>query len=340
MALVMRSSRRLRVLRNIKVLGTGKFLPEMVVTDEEMDKNLNVPKGWTEKITGVKERHFVQTETAAQMGAYAVQVALKDANLSLKDIDLILCGSGTMHQPIPSTASLIHEQLGLQGSGIPAFDVNATCLSFITALDTISYAMMAGKYKKVVIVSSEVASVGLNWEDKESAALFGDGAAAIVLGTSNGNGSKIIASHMETYSEGAHMSEIRGGGTTLHPRKQPADTDYLFDMNGKAIFRLSSRILPGFMERFLGQTEYTLDDIGLVIPHQASAMAMRIIRKKLGIKEERFMNIVHNHGNMIAASIPTGLHEAIKQGKIHRGDKVLLLGTSAGLSIGGILLEY
>ena len=147
-----------------------------------------------------------------------LQKAVEDAKLTWDDIDCIICGSGTIQQAIPSTASLIQEQLGLQHSGIPCFDINSTCLSFITALDTISYAIECGRYKNVVIISSEISSVGLNWGQNESSILFGDGAAAVVI-TKGDHSSSIIASHMETYSSGAHLSEIRGGGTMIHPRE-------------------------------------------------------------------------------------------------------------------------
>ncbi len=328
--------------RRIKLLGSGKYLPSKIVTSSEIDKKLGLSSGWTEKKSGVKQRHHVVSETASEMGAHAVKLALEDANLQMEDIDCIISTSGTYEQPIPSTASLIQEQLNWQGSRIPAFDINSTCLSFVTGLDMISYLVEADRYNRVILVSSEIASVGVNWEQKESSVLFGDGAVAIIIEKSKDGKSKIVASLMETYSEGAHQTEIRGGGTKLHPRNYSNITkeEFLFDMDGKAIFRLVLKEINGFIKRLFNNTNFTLDDMDLVIPHQASGMAMRILREKLGIPKEKYMDIIENHGNTIAASIPMALHEAIKQGKIKHGDKVLLIGTSAGLSIGGIILEY
>lgn len=328
--------------RNIKILGTGAYLPKRKVSSEEIDEIIGVKKGWSENKAGVKTRYFVGDETSSFMGSEAAKQAVKDAGLTLQDIDCIICGSGTMQQPIPSTASLIQEQLGLENSGIPSFDVNSTCLSFITALDMISYTMTAGRYQHVLIVSSEISSGGLNWGQNESSILFGDGAVAVVISNTNTESSRIISSHIETYSSGAHLSEIRGGGTMLHAKNHNENNkeDFLFDMNGRAIFKLSSKLIPNFMDTLFKGTELSMDDIELVVPHQASAPAMKLIRKKLGVKEEKFMTIFEDYGNMIASSIPLAFHIAIQQGKIHRGDKVLLLGTSAGLSIGGILLEY
>ncbi|MDQ0232575.1 beta-ketoacyl-ACP synthase III [Metabacillus malikii] len=327
--------------RNIKISGIGTYVPNRTVYSSEIDSLIGAKSGWSERKSGVKKRYFVTDETASFMGAEAAKRAIEDASIKLEEVDCIVSGSGTMEQAIPCNAALIQKQLGLQHSGVPSFDVNSTCLSFLTALDMISYAIESGRFQNVLIVSSEIASVGLNWKQDESSILFGDGAVAVVVSKSNGQ-SKIISSHMETYSVGAHLSEIRGGGTKLHPREysEQKKEDFLFDMDGKAIFKLSYKIMPTFINKLFKDTNLAMDDIKMVIPHQASASAMRIIRKKLGVNEDSFMTIIENYGNMIAASIPMALFESIKQGKVQRGDKVLFLGTSAGLSIGGIILEY
>ncbi|SOB99299.1 3-oxoacyl-[acyl-carrier-protein] synthase-3 [Ureibacillus xyleni] len=329
-------------LRNVKILGTGKFLPKKKVTSYELDHLLGLNNGWVEQKSGVSLRSFVENETASEMAALASIDAINASNLHKEDIDCIVSVSGTMEQPIPCNASLVQKQLGLNNSKIPCFDINSTCLSFVTGFDTISYLVHSGRYKNVLLVSSEIASVGLNWKNKENAILFGDGAAAAVISkTPDTENSKILAGHMETFSDGAHFTEIRGGGTKLHPNHPTAnETDFLFDMNGKSVFKLSSKNIVSYMEKLLSLSNCTINDIDLVVPHQASGMAMRILRNKLGIDEAKFMNIIHNHGNTIASSIPMALHEAIVQNKIQRGNKVMLIGTSAGLSIGGVVFEY
>ncbi|MDN4494846.1 beta-ketoacyl-ACP synthase III [Ureibacillus aquaedulcis] len=329
-------------VRNVKIIGTGKYLPNKKVFAHELDELLGVKKGWVEQKSGVALRSFVGNETASQMAAHAASEAINEAGIHKEEIDCIVSVSGTMEQPIPCNAALVQKQLGLSESKIPCFDINSTCLSFVTGFDTISYLVHSGRYNNVLLVSSEIASVGLNWEAKENAILFGDGAAAAILTKTPENGnSKVLAGHMETFSDGAHYTEIRGGGTRLHPNNQNAvETDFLFDMNGKSIFKLSSRNIGDFVDTLLAFSDCTMDDINLVVPHQASGMAMRILRKKLGIAEAKFMNIIHNHGNTIASSIPMALHEAIVQNKVQRGSKIMLLGTSAGLSIGGIVFEY
>lgn len=330
-------------LRRVKIEGTGKYLPKRAVTDEELDQKFGVKAGWTHKATGVGVRHYVsEGETASSMGAQAAQDALDAAGLTFADIDCLVCTSGTKEQPLPSTAVFIQQALGQEDSGVPAFDIDATCLSFVVGLDTMSYLVAAGRYRHVLLVATEIASAGLNWNDKESAALFGDGAAAVVIGASSPDDSaQIVHTSLQTYSKGARYSEIQGGGTRLpaHTQTELADP-FLFYMDGQGIFRMASRLLPNFIDDILAKSNTSMEEFKLVIPHQGSAMAMRLLRKKLGISEEQFLNITPNHGNTIAASIPMGIHEAIVQGKIQRGDRILLMGTAAGLSLGGMVLDY
>ncbi|WP_339255803.1 beta-ketoacyl-ACP synthase III [Paenibacillus sp. FSL P2-0136] len=331
-------------LRHVKIKGTGKYLPERVVSDAELDKILGTTPGWVNKITGVGTRHYVSIdETASFMGARAAEAALADAGLSFSEVDCLVCTSGTKEQPLPSTAVFIQQAMGQADSGVPAFDIDATCLSFLVGLDVMSYMVEAGRYKNVLLVATEIASVGLNWQDKESSALFGDGAAAVVIGPAEtGDSSRILHASLKTYSSGARYSEIAGGGTRLHPQNYTAEDalPYLFHMDGQAIFRKASKLLPDFIADMLSATGNKMDDFTLVIPHQGSAMAMRLLRKKLEIAEDRFLDNTAGHGNTIAASIPMGLHEAIRQGRISRGDRIMLIGTAAGLSLGGMIIEY
>jgi 3-oxoacyl-[acyl-carrier-protein] synthase III len=332
--------------RKIKILGTGKYLPKNTLSAADVAQRLGIETAWVEQHTGVMTRHFVENETASQMGAFAAQAALEDARLTFADIDCLICASGTMEQPIPCTATLIQQAMGETHSGIPAFDVNSTCLSFLAGLDVISYMVAAGRYRRVLIVSTEIASAGLDWDDKESSSLFGDGAAAVVIGPSGAEeSSRIVCSNIQTYSHGANFSEIAGGGTRhhatgFHGRDGQNLKRYLFAMDGKKLFKLSAKVLPDFYQKLLAEAKVRTDDLKLVIPHQASRTACTLIRKRLNIPESKFFMTVQNHGNTIAASIPMGLHEAIRQGHLERGDRFMLLGTSAGFSVGGMILEY
>jgi 3-oxoacyl-[acyl-carrier-protein] synthase-3 len=331
--------------RNVRIAGIGRYLPKNLVTANEIEDRLGVESGWVEAKSGVSERYFITDETTSQMGAIAAQEALAHAGIHLEEIDCIISACAAVEQIIPCTAALIYKKLDPKHSGIPCFDMNSTCLSFVTAMDHISYAIDAGRYRNVLIVSAEISSTGLNWNHKESGSLFGDAAVAVVLSrTPQGESSAIITSHMETYTQGAHLAEIRGLGVKNHPRTYDGEInmeDFLFTMDGQAIFKMSARLLPGFIKRLFCPVDHLeLRDMKLVIPHQASMMALRIMQKRLNLTEEQFLIIVNKYGNNIAASIPMGLYDAIHEGRIQRDDHVLLLGTSAGLSLGGLIFVY
>lgn len=330
--------------RNVKIVSTGMYLPNKRVTSIEIDKIIDKPDGWTEKKSGVKERRFVQHENQLDMAVYAIKDALLQSDLSKEHIDCIVSTSAIMAQPIPCTAALIQRELGLGNSGIASFDINSTCLGFVIGMDIISYLIDAGRYKKVLIISSEIASHGLNWNDHESCILFGDGAVAMIMEkTPDGESSGILSSHLETYGNGAKYSEIRSGGGLCVPHNYTKEIhdDFLFSMKGEQIYKMSARLIPRIIDKILNSAQIdNINDLKLLIPHQASAMAMRLIAKRIGIESSKFYYFIENYGNMISASIPLGIHLAIKEKKIKRGDAFGIIGTSAGLSIGGMVLEY
>ena len=302
----------------VRVVGTGKYLPPQVVTAAEIDARMGLETGWTQRHTGVLERRFVTTETAAFMAAKALREALKD---SPTRPDVILSAGATPQQIIPCTAALIAREL--KWDGVTCFDVNLTCLGFIAALEVASSLLATGRYQRVAIVCAEIASKGLNWQEPEAAALMGDGAAAIILTrTAENENSAILTTAMETWPTGAHLTEIRGGGSAqpAHEHRAGENTaDYLFHMDGPGIFRLAAQHMETFVSRIIGSGKDRWDAIDLVIPHQASLLAMRHLRKRLGIPQAKLMEIVQDHGNVIAASLPMALHEAISQGRLQRG---------------------
>ena len=185
----------------VSILGTGKYLPSKKIYAAEMDERLGLAPGESFRMSGVEVRHYVDKESAAAMGASAVRMAMENARISVKDIDAIICVGAAPQQLIPCTAALLQKELGLETSGIPCFDVNSTCLGFITGLEVASSMISAGVYKKILLVAADISSIGMNWKEPESASLFGDGAAAAVVGeTSEGLQSEIISYRMETFA--------------------------------------------------------------------------------------------------------------------------------------------
>lgn len=308
------------------------------MTSAEVEALCGVPSGWAERRAGVRERRWASDgETNAILGATAARAALDAAALSARDVDLVLNASGTAQQPIPDNAALIAAELGL--SGVAAFSVHATCLSFLAALDVAADRVALGRAKRVLIVSSDVGSVGLNFGEPESACLIGDGAAAVIVGPSDG-ASGLHVSRFETYPEGAHLTEIRGGGTwrtPSHPDATP--TDFLFRMAGLGVLKLARDVAPSFLERLSPGLSTGLGDIDVVVPHQASLAGLRLM-ERFGWPRERVATTLETLGNVIAASIPLTLHRAITSGALARGQRTLLIGTGAGFSIGGAILTY
>jgi 3-oxoacyl-[acyl-carrier-protein] synthase-3 len=334
--------RNFKVKRAVKILGTGHVLPRQEVLSSDLDKQLGLQQGKLESIGGVHKRYFAgKDEYAAKLAAAAAIKALTAAGLLLSDVDCLVATSATMDQGMPSNAALVHAELGLSNSAIPAFDINASCLGFLAALDSLTWMIAAGAYKRVLVVAADLASCGLNWNHLESSAIFGDGAAAVVLGFGE-TGSQILASSLKTYSDGVHYCEIPAGGSRYHPSRIDQEFTPLtkFHMDGKKVFKLASTHMPDFMTNLLKDAGKSLQDIDWFVPHQASHLALHHLTKRLEVNPEKVINIFANHGNQVAASLPTALDIGIKDGRIQRGDTLLLIGTGAGLSIGGVVLEY
>jgi 3-oxoacyl-[acyl-carrier-protein] synthase-3 len=325
----------------LKILGIGRYVPSRVVSNAEVEALCQIPAGWIERHSGVKERRWVQGETATEMGAFAATAALHMAGLSASQLDLIVNASGTPEQTIPDSGPLLQRHLGLGGSGMPAFSIHATCLSFLVALDTTANLLASGRYERVLIVSSDVGSAGLNFAERESASLMGDAAVAVVVGRAQpGDPAGVLAARLETYGDGAYLTTINGGGSRKHPnRPETLPEDNLFHMDGPQVLRMAIKYGPGFLERLAPGLSTSLLDIDWVTPHQASRMGLRTLQA-FNWSSERIVTTLEQYGNCIAASIPLTLYEAITSGRLQRGQKVLMVGTGAGLSIGGMILVY
>ena len=277
-------------------------------------------------------------EKQISLAVSACEKALENANITVNDIDCIVSASAVGIQPIPCMAALIHEKIA-KGTSIPALDINTTCTSFMTALDTMSYLLEAGRYKRILIFSCDVASRALNPKQKESFQLFSDGAVAFIIEKTDKE-IGVIDAMQKTWSEGAHSTEIRGGLSNLHPENYSEETkeEFMFDMNGKTVLSLSMKKIPEMMKEFLENNDMKISDIDMVVPHQAS-VAMPIVMEKLGVTEDRFINEVKEFGNMVSASVPLALAHGLENRKIKNGDTILLIGTAAGLTTNLLLIR-
>lgn len=310
------------VKRHVEIAGYGVCLPKNTVQFKDQ----------------TRYRVVENEETQLDLAEAAIQAALENANLSIKDIDCLVSASAVGVQPIPCTAALIHERVA-KGLSIPAMDINTTCTSFISALSTMSYLIEAGEYHRVLIVSSEVGSLGLNPKQKESYELFGDGAAAFIFQASNKD-KGVIASLQRTWSEGAHDTEIRGGLTSYQPKEysEETKTNFMFDMKGKKILLLSARVIPEMFQEFQEKSGISKDAVDYIIPHQASR-ALPLVMDKLGVSKDKYLNIVSEYGNMVSVAVPFGLAYALNHGYVKEGDTIFLMGTAAGMTVNMLALK-
>ena len=322
---------------SLQLIATGQALPASAVTSEELDVRHARPAGTTYRESGVKSRYLAsETETQSELGARALHDALRRATLDVGDIDLLLATCGVQEQALPSTACAIAHHARLN-YGTPAFDVNASCLSFLAGLYQAATLLAAGQYRRIAIVASDLPSRGIDWAQPHASSIFGDGAAAVIVG--RGGRGRMLAFQFGTYPEGRHACEIRAGGTLRNPRTGDEPSDYLFQMDGRAAFRLASSVLPPILELVLRRVGRPLRDIDTVVPHQASRLAMDHLVSRLGIPTERVVDIYATHGNQVGASLPSALHHAGLGGRLDPGNHILLVGTAAGLSAGAMVLR-
>jgi 3-oxoacyl-[acyl-carrier-protein] synthase-3 len=326
----------------VRIAGIGRYLPQRVVTSDELARLCNVPAGWIEEHAGVSERRWASRElgeTNASMGARAALEALAAAGVDAADLDCLIYASATAQQLIPDTSVYVLRELGLADAGITCLSIHSSCLSFVSALDAAACRLASGRNERILVVSSEINSIGLNFREPESAALFGDGAAAVLLtAPADGEDSRIEAVRFETYASAAELTTLKGCGT----RKPPNDPgtvaeDNLFAMDGPEVLRFTLRRAPRFLARLLDQVEP--EGIACIVPHQSSQAGLAALQR-LGMQVGKVVRILDRLGNCVAASIPMALYEAVSTKRLQRGERCLLVGTSAGLTLGGALLRY
>ena len=318
----------------IKITGTGLYIPPKIQTAAELAPLVGRSESWIIKRTGVRERRIAE-EPMDVMAAKAATEALGG-----EPPDCILNASATPLQLIPDSAPFILQSLGMDG--IPSWSIHSTCLSFSVALNTAAALIHAGTFKRILVVSSEAGTPFRDFEQPESAALFGDGAAAVVVEpTPEGESSEYIDWQMNTYPEGAEFTEFRGAGTK-HPPNHPTKTgpkDNLFQMKGAKVYRMARDKVTQNLKTLFGRNHVTARDIDWFLLHQASGPAIDIA-PQYGFENTKVVKIIQEYGNTIAASTPMVLAIAEKRKLLKRGDLLLLGGTGAGLSVAFTLIRW
>jgi 3-oxoacyl-[acyl-carrier-protein] synthase-3 len=324
-----------------RIAGWGAYRPRTTRPSRELDEAFGKEPGWTEREFGIAARGIAAPdETSSMMGAEAARRAL--TRTGWDGFDVLIGACGVMEQPIPSTSVLIQDRLGLGSSGIPAFDINQTCLSFLTALDIAAMGISAGRWQRALIVSSDIASAGLDPAAHQISSIFGDGAAAIALEkVSPAEDRGLMSSGFESYGKGHQLATLRAGGTRLRVTQgyEALVAGSYFQMDAFGIFKAAARCLPRLIDRVLDQAGQSRDTIDLVVCHQASAPGVEHVRRLFAPNSARVVDIFPTTGNQIAASIPSVLAHVLEQGLAARGSNVLLLGTAAGISAGAGVLR-
>jgi 3-oxoacyl-[acyl-carrier-protein] synthase-3 len=321
------------------ITGWGMAVPEKVFTNADLEKIIDTNDAWIVERTGIKERHIAsEGQTTSALAVEAAWKALEKAKVKPTEIDLIICATSTPEYLFPATACLIQDSLGATKAG--AFDLSAACTGFIYALNMAAQTIKSGSLKNVLVVGAETLSQFLNWNDRNTCILFGDGAGAVVLQASEVEGG-IISSVMHSDGSGADLLSIPAGGS-----KNPA-TDatikagmHYIHMDGREVFRFATRVMAQATREVIASAGLVLDDISWIIPHQANSRIIESAARGLKLPMDRFVVNVDRFGNTSTASIPIAMCEAANDGRLKKGDKFVLVGFGAGLTWGALTGQW
>ena len=314
-----------------RIVGTGSFLPSAPVTNDELAKRVDTSDEWIRTRTGIRQRHLAAPgQTASDLALEASRNAIAAAGIDAGDIDLIIVATSTPDFVFPSTACLLQAKLGVKGC--PAFDLQAVCSGFVYALATADKFIRSGQHRCALVVGAEVFSRILDWNDRGTCVLFGDGAGAVILRADSKPGIMGTILH----ADGAHAGilsvpgQVCGGNVTGHP---------FLKMDGPAVFKFAVRVLDEVAREVLEMCNVQVSDLDWLIPHQANVRILEATAKRLGIDPEKVVVTVDIHGNTSAASVPLALDVAVRDGRVKRGDKVMLQGVGGGFTWGAVLVE-
>ncbi len=315
-----------------KIIGTGSYLPARVVTNFDLEKIVDTSHDWILSRSGIVERHFAADgEMASDLAMQASRKAIEAAGISVDEIDLVIVATTTPDQIFPSTACILQDKLGIRQGA--AFDVQAVCSGFVYALNTADLFIRSGQARNALVVGTEVLSRLLNWKDRSTCVLFGDGAGAVVLQRSETPG--ILSAKL--HADGSYRDMLSAEGSI---RNGAIVGDPYVKMDGKAVFKFAVKVLSEVVEEVLADNKMQGADIDWLVPHQANVRIMEATAKKLGMSMDKVVVTVAHHGNTSAASIPLALDVAVRDGRIQPGQHVLLEAVGGGFTWGAVLLRW
>jgi len=326
-------------MRKVGIASIGAYVPPKILTNNDLEKMVDTTDEWITTRTGIKERRIAEDwQASSDLAIQAAQLALANANLEAKELDLIIVCGVTFDYPFPATACILQDRLGAVKAG--AMDIEAGCTGFIYSL-SVAYSYIAtGTYDNVLVVGSDVLSKVTDWQDRSSCILFGDAAGAAVVTPFQGQGELL---NFYLRSDGSRTNDLfipAGGSRNPPSHKTVEERLHYMKLNGPEVFRLAVRVIEDAVLSVLEKANLSKEDIALLIPHQANIRIINTAARNLGIPQEKFFVNVDRYGNTSAASVPLAFYEALSEGRIRKGDYIILVGFGAGLTWGAYLIRW
>jgi len=314
-----------------RIIGSGGYLPRNIVTNDDLAQRMDTSDEWIRTRTGIRQRHIAAAdETSSSLALEAGKAAIASAGIAAQDIDLIILATSTPDYVFPSTACLLQAKLGIKGC--PAFDLQAVCSGFVHALATADLFIRSGEHRCALVVGAEVFSRILDWNDRGTCVLFGDGAGAVILRADTKPGVMATALH----ADGSYAGILSVPGNVCGGK---VSGDPFLRMDGPAVFKFAVRVLDEVARETLAKCGQRVEDIDWLIPHQANLRILESTAKRLGLPPEKLIVTVDTHGNTSAASVPLALDLAIRDGRIRHGDKVMLQAVGGGFTWGAAVVQ-
>jgi len=327
------------IVPRTRIIGTGHYVPKPVVDNLALEERLNTSDAWIRERTGIVRRHVAgEGEVTSDMAATAGRRAIESAGLSVADLDLIILATSTGDSPLPATA--VHLQQKLGADLIPAFDLNASSSGFLYALTIGDQFIAAGTYKTVLVAAADMPSRIIAPDDRTGAAVFGDGAGAVVLSPASDDGRGILSSRIQADGGLADLMRVRGGGSAAPISESSLrDGQQFLEMSGSELFNVTVKHLTSYSMQALKAARLTSAELNWVLPQQANMNIVKKISERLGFPLSKFILNVEEHGNTLAASIPIALDQAVRDGRISDGHTVLLCALGAGITWGSMMVR-
>ena len=323
-----------------KMTGVAAYVPPRVLTNADLEKMVDTTDEWIRTRTGIRERHIVEDGVAAShLATAASKILLAQKNISPEEIDLIVVASVTPDMMFPATACLVQDRLGAKRAW--GFDLSGACSGFVYALTVGAQFVGAGTHRKVLVIGSDVMTSIIDFQDRATCVLFGDGAGAVLLEPTESGEEGILDFHHDIDGSGGCFLSMPGGGSLHPPSHETVDKRmHYVHQEGAQVFKYAVRRMAEVACQLLERNGYSSADLALMVPHQANLRIIRATQERLGLDDSKVMVNIDRYGNTTAATVPLGLRDALEEGRLHKGDLVLLVAVGAGYTTGGILLRW